>query len=142
MRSSGMSEHKMGPFAWDEAIECIQKFARALTNLKLNSRFSIDPVPQPLGHNFYQIVLLDRQPDKPKPEGLTTLHIRAAENAESARPKTKYYDAFGQRMSLNKWAQVTGVSWPTLKARIDAGMTMEEAITEIALKNAPLRKSA
>lgn len=136
------SEHKMGPFAWDEALECIEQFAIALTNLGLNRRFTIRPTPQSVGHGFYQLVLLDKEPDKPKPEGLTTLHIRTAQKAGYAKPKTKHYNAFGQRMTLNKWAQVAGTTWPTLKSRIDAGMSMEEAITDIALKKSPLRKCA
>jgi len=142
MKVERIAEHKIGPFTRDEAIECIQKFALALTNLRLNGRFSIVSTPQSVGHNFYQVILRDRNPDKPKPEGLTSLHIRQAENSGYAKPRVTHYNAFGQRMTLGKWAQVAGVSRPTLKARLDAGMTVEEAITDIALKRSPRRRCA
>lgn len=142
MKPERMSEHKMGPYTHDEAVECIQNFAIALKNLGLNRRFSVAAAPQSVGHGFYQVILFDKNPDEPKPEGLTTLHIQRAEKAGYAKPRTTYYDAFGQRMTLGAWAQVAGVSRPTLKARIDAGMTVEEAITAIALKKSSQRKSA
>ena len=142
MKTERTSEYKIGPFTWDESLECIQKFARALTNLKLDRRFSINGTPQKLGHGFYQVILIDKKPGEPKPEGLTTLHIHAAEKAGYAKPKVTYYNAFGQRMTLGKWAEVAGVTRPTLKARLDAGMTVEEAITDVALKRGPVRKAA
>ncbi len=135
MKTARVSTHKIGSFEYDEAIEHIKKFALALTNLGLQKRFSILPNPYSVGHGFYQIILLDNRPDEPKPEGLTALEIRTAETKGYARPRAHYYEAFGQRKTLGKWAEVAGVSRPTLKTRIDAGMTMEEAITDVALKN-------
>jgi hypothetical protein len=151
MGSANTSEYKIGPFEYGEAVSLIKKYALALTNLGLSHRFSVLPSPQPVmeyekrrdgrrGRFFvhHQVVIVDRFPDEPKPEGLTTLDIRAAE-AEGYRqkkPRTTYYEALGQSMTIGKWAEAVGVSRATLKARIDAGMTMEEAITQIALKKA------
>lgn len=140
MGATRVSEHKIGPFDYDEAKECIIRFAVALTNLGLQKRFSLRPEPQSVGHGFYQIVLLDKYPDKPKPASLTTLQIKVAEQAGYAKPKTtQYYEAFGERKTLGKWADVADVARTTLKARIDAGMTMEEAITDIALARSARR---
>lgn len=150
METEKVSEYKIGPFEYDEAVGLIKKYALALTNLGLHKRFTISPSPHPVKevehgnngrgkgrrHFYYQVVLVDHCPDEPKPAGLTTLKIRTAEAAGYTPPKTKYYEAFGQRMSLNQWAKATGVSRPTLKSRIDAGLTMEEAVTQIALKKA------
>lgn len=142
MKAARVSQYKIGPFEYDEAVECIKKYALALTNLGLNSRFTISPTPHPVtGYEngkttHYQVILTDKRPDEPKPEGLTALQIRTAESSGYAKPKTTYYEAFGQRMTLGKWAAVAGVTRPTLKSRIDAGLTMEEAITQIALKRA------
>lgn len=133
---------KIGPFEYDEAVECIKKYALALTNLGLNGRFVISPRPHPVvsyenGRRIhYQIILTDKHPDEPKPEGLTTLNIMAAESAGYTKPRVTYYEAFGQRMTLGKWAVAAGVSRPTLKSRIDAGLTMEEAITQLVTKRA------
>lgn len=141
VKTARISTHKIGPFKYDEAVENIKKFACALSNLELQGRFSIMPSPVSVGHGFYQIVLLDKRPDEPKPEDLTALNIRVAEAAGYASPGVRYYEAFGQRKTLGKWAEMVGVTRPTLKTRVDAGMTVEQAITDIALKKAA-RKSA
>lgn len=143
----GFREQGIGPFEYDDAVDLIRKFALALTNLGLNGRFSMMPTPRRIVENekradgrrgrtqiFYQIILVDKQPDEPYPEGLTALQIATAESRGYQEPKVKHYTAFGESMTLNQWAKAVGVTWPTLKSRIDAGMTMEEAITQIALK--------
>lgn len=142
-------EQGIGPFEYDEAVECINKFALALTNLGLSSRFTVAPAPHRIvgsgrhamrdeGHErkLYQVILVDRRPDEPYPRGLTALQITAAEAKGYTKPKVKQYEAFGETKNLNQWAKAVGVSWPTLKSRIDAGMTMEEALTQIALRKA------
>lgn len=140
-------EQGIGPFEYDEAIDCIKKFALALTNLGLGDRFAVAPTPRRIvgsgrhalrdeghEHALYHVTLIDRQPDKPYPEGLTTLQIVAAGNQGYEKPKVKQYTAFGETKNLNQWAKAVGVTRPTLKSRIDAGMTMEEALTQIAVK--------
>lgn len=140
-------EQRIGPFEYDEAVECIQRFALALTNLGLGGRFTVAPTPlritgsgrhtlRDTGHEhaLYHVILLDKRPGDPYPKNLTALQIVAAENEGHTKPKVKQYEAFGERKNLNQWAKAVGVSWPTLKSRIEAGMTMEEALTQIALK--------
>lgn len=149
-------EQAIGPFNHDEAIDCIKKSALVLTNLDLNDRFVVDPWPRPVTETvngqtrtYYQAVIIDKRPDEPRPDGLTTLDIRVAvfKGYTKARPKPQVseaeprggktqYEAFGETKNLNQWAKAVGVTWPTLKSRIDAGMTMEEALTQIALKKA------
>lgn len=142
MESTQVSQYKIGPFEYEEAVECIKKYALALTNLGLSKRFAISPTPIPVvgyengRRTHYQVILTDRCPDEPKPEGLTAVQIEAAESAGYAKSKTTYYEAFGRRMTIGKWAEAVGVSRATLKARIDADLNMEEAITQIALKKA------
>lgn len=149
MNSKAYREHKIGPFEYDEAVDYIKKFALALTNLGLHKRFSISSAPRPIAdrdmnakldsgraRTYYQVVLIDKRPHEPSPEGLTLPQIHAAEKAGYAEPKVKHYEALGQKMTLNQWAKAVGVSYPTLKSRIQAGKTMEEAITEIAMKKA------
>jgi hypothetical protein len=146
----GVREQSIGPFEYGEAVDHIRQYALALTNLKLNNRFTVLPTPRPVveiekrwdnkqgrRQRYYQVILVDRKPGEPLPEGLTALQIKAAE-AQGYEKKRKviHYDAFGQSMTLPQWAKVAGVSRPTLKSRLDAGMTMEEAITQIALKRA------
>lgn len=147
MNTARVAERIIGPFDYDEAVEHIKQFARALTNLKLTDRFTIHPTPRPIVEReargdakkrrritTYHVVLLDKQPEKPHPTGLTVLDIRAAESAGYTKPKVDTYEALGQRMTLSEWARAVGAARATLKARIDAGMTMEEAVTELALK--------
>lgn len=147
MSADSVSEYGIGPYDYDEAVAAIQKFAMALTNLGLANRFAIAPTPRSIieyekrsdgnrgrKHIYFQAILIDKCPHLPKPEGLTALGIRQAESQGYKQPKVKQYEAFGERKTLNQWAKVAGTSWPTLKSRIDAGMTMEEAITDIALK--------
>lgn len=140
MKTARAHQHKIGPFEYDEAVECIEKYALALTNLGLSKRFTVSPRPHPVvgyengRRTHYQVILTDKRPDDPKPEGLTALRIEAAESAGYAKPRVTYYEAFGQRMTLGKWAVAAGVSRPTLKSRIDAGLTMEEAITQAVTK--------
>ena len=149
-RPSKAREQAIGPFEYEEAVNCIKRFALALTNLGLNNRFTVEAFPQRIArsgrwhefeeereHALYQVILVDRHPDKPIPSGLTTLRIRAAENqGYKKNSQVKQYEAFGEFKNLNQWAKAVGVTWPTLKSRIDAGMTMEEALTQIALKKA------
>lgn len=142
MKTSHVSQYKIGPFEHDEAVECIKNYALALTNLGLSKRFSVDPTPHPVvgyengKRTHYQVILIDKRPDEPKPQGLTAFKIKAAESTGYAKRKTTYYVAFGQRMSLNKWAKAADVSRFTLKSRLNAGLSMEEALTQIALKRA------
>lgn len=149
-KPQGIREQAIGPFEYDEAVSCIKKFALALTNLGINDRFTVAPVPRPVLERerrrdgkagrkevYYQVILVDKRPDEPSPEGLTVLQIADAEAQGYMRPRSRqYHDAFGQRKTLNQWAKAVGVTYPTLKSRIDKGMTVEEAVTEIAIKKA------
>lgn len=147
MKNARTAERTIGPFEYGEAVDLIQQFALALTNLKLHSRFIVQPSPRPViewerrgdrkqGRKIihYQVVLIDRRPDEPSPEGLTVLDIKVAEHAGYVKPETAPYEAFGQHMTLGEWAKAVGTTRKNLKARIDTGMTMEEALTHIALK--------
>lgn len=152
MENEGAAERLIGPFKYDEAIDYIKQFALALTNLNLQNRFTIRSTPRAVverekrwdhsagrRNTYYQVVLVDRNPHEPSPEGLTALDIKVAEAAgyTKAQERTRrVHEAFGQSMTVNGWARAAGVSPNTLRSRISAGMTMEEAITQIALKKA------
>jgi hypothetical protein len=142
-------EQAIGPFEYEEATECINRFAAALTNLGLNDRFAVSWNPRRIAGGkrqrleesssgaLYYVILLDRRPDEPCPQGLSVLQIKRAElEGHKKKPQIKQYEAFGETKNLNQWAKAVGVAWHTLKARIDTGMTMEEALTQIALRKA------
>lgn len=149
-KPQGIREQAVGPFEYDEAVQNIRKFALALTNLDLNDRFAVSPTPRAVLERekrrdrkagrkeiYYQVVIIDKRPDEPRPTGLTALHIAQAEAQGYTKPRTRqYHEAFGQTKTLNQWAKAVGVTYPTLKSRIDRGMTVEEAVTEIAIKKA------
>lgn len=143
------TEQQIGPFSFDDAMRYIQTFALALSNLRLQDRFVIRPLPRPSGierdgdemdrHSgrpVYHVVLLDQRPDRPKPQGLTALCITTAAARGYAPARNPKYEAFDQRMTLTDWAKAVGVSRQTLKSRLDSGMTMEEAVSDIALRKA------
>ncbi len=148
------SEYKIGPFDYDDAKHHIKKYALALTNLGLGNRFSVDPWPRRVvdtengrPRTLYQVVIVDKYPDRPCPEGLTTFKIKAAESRgyrnpaqhedeEPEEPEEKRYRALGRVMTLSQWAEAADIDPSTLKVLIDGGMTMKEAITQIALKKA------
>lgn len=143
MAASRVSEYKIGPFEYDEARRLVIEFSLALTNLGLTERFCIEGTPRSCveyegsqRNIYYHVVLRDKQPDQPKPKGLSTLDIKLAQAAGYTKGKVTHYEAFGKRLTMTQWAKAAGVTRPTLKSRIDAGLTMEEAITQIALKKA------
>lgn len=128
---------------YESAEEHIKEVALHFGRLGLASRFGVVPVPKPLvernarGHaiaRYFGVYLVDRTPNEPLPEGLTSIP-KIVESAQAPKEtKRTQYTAFGETKNLHQWAKAVGVSDPTLKSRIDAGKTMEEALTEIALK--------
>jgi hypothetical protein len=147
-RPSEVREQKIGPFEYSEALQYIERFALALTNLGLQERYIVDPVP---GRTVewekrrdgrkgrmqvsYHVVLVDKRPTEPPPENLTALGIGQAVE-KGYQPLERHYDALGKRMTLPQWAKAVGTSCAKLRSQINAGATMEEAITQIALKKA------
>ncbi|MFI0265577.1 hypothetical protein [Streptomyces luteogriseus] len=138
-----------------EAVEFIQELPGILRELGLSDRFKAVPTPRVISEaqqrgrhfkrfNYYAACMRDLHPSEPLPV-ITVADIAEARRRAryketlprlSSRRKGQQYEAFGQSMTLNQWAKAVGVSWPTLNARIEAGKSMEEAITELALKNA------
>jgi hypothetical protein len=137
-----------------DAVEFIQELPGILRELGLSERFKAIATPRVIAErqqrgrfsrrfNYYAACMRDLRPEE-EPPSITIADI--AEAREKARRKAalprlakgrgKQYEAFGQSMTLNQWAKAVGVSWPTLNARIEAGKSMEEAITELALKKA------
>jgi hypothetical protein len=136
---------------YEDAADLITQLAEVVMSLGLGERFAIQWAPRQIKEydrngnvigNAWGVYLVDKKPDQPLPDRLSfkpRLPEKKTANPKSApsqRRVNTLYEAFGESKTLNQWAKVAGVSWPTLNARIKAGMTMEEAITDIALKNA------
>lgn len=127
----------------ESAEDHIGEVALVIRRLGLVKRFGVLVEPKPiiernhLGHpiaKYFGVYLVDRTPNEPMPEGLTSVPKFVDTTEAPKETKRTQYMAFGETKNLHQWAKAVGVSDPTLKSRIDAGKTMEEALTELALK--------
>lgn len=133
---------------YDDAADLINRLAETVRRLGLSNRFKVVWEPRKIVErqartniplrNLWAVYVVDHAPHLPVPTGLSSTPRITARTREIPGTATRgtTYEAFGQKMTLNQWAKAVGVSWPTLNARIRSGKSMEEALTELALKKA------
>lgn len=46
------------------------------------------------------------------------------------RRNTVFIEFEGQKKSLSEWAEIVGIPWPTIKARIRRGWSVSEALSK------------